>query len=221
MYMMGRNAANDADSPRVWYDFDEGIATSASGSEWTNDTRVWLTDSTKRVSIGTKLADPVAGYKMYLKTSSSGGLYVDADANYGAALFGTGGGLYTNVSGVGVYATSTGSYAGYFVRNESAPSLPVVFVHQDHASNSHDGLKVRQDGTGQIASFYDGTDTRVAYVSTAGKVEGKTSVATDSLSVGVGGKYIRKMFQSTGGDSLGVIYYNTVRVRADTVWMTQ
>lgn len=44
---------------------------------------------------------------------------------------------------------------------------------------------------------------------------------TDSLTVNSSGKYIRKIFQSISGDSLGFIYYNTILSRVDTVYMTQ
>jgi hypothetical protein len=59
------------------------------------------------------------------------------------------------------------------------------------------------------------------YVSSYGNFISSTLLARDSLQIASNGKYIRKVFQSTGGDSLGFVYYNTVRVRADTVWMTQ
>lgn len=45
-------------------------------------------------------------------------------------------------------------------------------------------------------------------------------VISDSLRVGAG-VFVRNMFQSITGDSVGVIWYNTIAARIDTVWMTQ
>ena len=50
---------------------------------------------------------------------------------------------------------------------------------------------------------------------------GNKLVVTDSLVVPSAGKYIRGFFQSVTGDSLGIIYYNTVAGRVDTVWAIQ
>ena len=78
-------------------------------------------------------------------------------------------------------------------------------------------------------TFDDATNTYSFYADvwgynskiTCGHVRAYNDItADDSLKVG-GGVWVRKLFQSTGGDSIGCIYYNSVRARVDTVWMTQ
>lgn len=59
------------------------------------------------------------------------------------------------------------------------------------------------------------------YVGSYGNFIGSAFLVEDSLQIGTMGKYIRKVFQSAGGDTLGFIYYNTVRSRSDTVYSYQ
>ena len=82
---------------------------------------------------------------------------------------------------------------------------------------------------GDRITFDDATNTYSFYADvwgynskiTCGHVRAYNDItADDSLKVG-GGVWVRKLFQSTGGDSIGCIYYNSVRARVDTVWMTQ
>lgn len=54
-------------------------------------------------------------------------------------------------------SSSLGS--NYFYRNLSDLDTngPILFIHQDHASDNQPGLQVRQDGTGSILELLDGT----------------------------------------------------------------
>lgn len=86
------------------------------------------------------------------------------------------------------------------------------------------GYNAEPDASNQVM-FGDANVTSVksagAFTSTSTSTNTFPKLAaTDSLQVG-SDKWIRKVFQSAGGDSLGFIYYNTVRSRIDTVYIVQ
>ena len=54
-------------------------------------------------------------------------------------------------------------------------------------------------------------------ITTTGNVQGATLVVSDSTQLG-SGVWVRKIFISVTGDSLGTIFYNTVQTKLDTTW---
>lgn len=75
-------------------------------------------------------------------------------------------------SGNAVHALSTSTgRAGYFHRNTSVGSLAVVYVHQDHSSNSAAALQIDNDGTGHgiLINAINGGDAINAYSLAGGR----------------------------------------------------
>jgi hypothetical protein len=92
----------------------------------------------------------------------------------------------TSETGFGIYGQSAHSYAAEFYRNTATPSgvVPVVFVHQDHASDPNSALRIRQDGTGPILELLAGASTRLTVANT-----GELAIISDTagLKLGAGG----------------------------------
>lgn len=94
------------------------------------------------------------------------------------------------------------------------------------ATESDVAVTIEQDVT--IDSTFTVIDSAINVVSGAVVYIADTTITanagavaiSDSLQVG-SGVYIRKFFISSGGDSVGVIYYNTTSSSLDTVFMTQ
>ena len=173
-------------------------ATSTDGTTWTT-TNVQLRYSIRGRSFYGGRFVSTNNYGVYGTSTNSFGVYGTSTNHIGVygtstnyiGVYGTSTnsiGVYgssTNSTGVygsstnstGVYGSSTNSYSGRFERNTATPTgaVPVVLIFQDHASDPNAALRVRQDGTGNIAEF-QGDITTVAYIKKNGGIVTSSSI---------------------------------------------
>ena len=78
-------------------------------------------------------------------------------------------GIYaSSTNSIGMNAFSTNSYAAYFSRNTATPTsaVPVVYINQDHASDTNPALLVKCDGSGDMLQLSDGGTLSLVYKDT-------------------------------------------------------
>jgi hypothetical protein len=103
-----------------------------------------------------KIKQDGAGYGLEIdQNGNQPALYIDSESSANAITVYSKFGIYAGVD-------ISGGYAGYFARNlDEAGSYPLVYIVDDHTSNTQPALKVKQDGTGLCADFV-GDKIRVA-----------------------------------------------------------
>ncbi len=160
------------------------------GGGWTDDgTDVRLTTATDKVGIGT--ASP--GTKLEIEVADSenlGGLLIDFNetGGYNALKIDSESTSYFGASVYGKYGIRaeqdlSGGQALFVTRDiAEAGSYAMAFFHDDSTSNTQPTVQIRQDGTGDILSLYDGA-AEVFTVLDGGKVGIGTSSPAHVLSV--------------------------------------
>ena len=159
-------------------------------------------DNGNVIGIGT--TSPAAKLHVQLSGSDSAGsgVYIENMKSKGYGIFATGSSTAQFVQ------TKSGGYGLYVNRivNE-AGSFPLVHFWDKHILNKQPTLKVRQDGTGNIVSLFDGT-TEVFTVTDGGKVGIGTANPTASLDVRGNGARIEAKKGLAGTPSTGLNVYN-------------